>query len=241
MEFIEKIQKDMHKGSEVVRDTFDQNIRYAAQTASGGVAILTELYNGVNSVSKGLIHQGQVILQTGIQEYQAIEQATFSTVTGVLQLAAANPYIAYPALGVGALITVPYTRRVLYQMTLGRVKSPTATVARCDARLKAIKSKMELLSPIEKRVQSDILDGEAEYRSGLIKLRRARQELQHLYGLIGAEERSTAGVLKELRMVSSKTDNVLQLGLDAASQQDLLKRQRSRVNKGIYRIANMDI
>ncbi|KAG1660124.1 hypothetical protein FOA52_003784 [Chlamydomonas sp. UWO 241] len=220
---------------------FDAGLKATVQFVGDGVA-------GINLMMKEGSSQASVALGTGkahaeqaLEQYKTYEDQAFSALTDGIHWASANPFIAYSAAGTATVLLLPFTRRLLYRATLGRLRNEASVVASCDARAKGIASRMDEYSAEVTKLQEKMVAAEAEYRGGMAKLRSTRQQMQRLSLSLGAGERSASGMVKELRSLSPRVDNVLQLRGEAAGHAYTLRSHKAKVDKFVRRIANMDI
>mmetsp|Transcript_30980 Transcript_30980/g.92145 ORF Transcript_30980/g.92145 Transcript_30980/m.92145 type:complete len:129 (-) Transcript_30980:351-737(-) len=107
--------------------------------------------------------------------------------------------------------------------------------------MQTIASKLDDYGGEATKLQERMVAAEKQYHDSIAQLRSARQQMQRLSASLSAGERSANSMVKELRQLSPKVENVLQLRGEAAGHAYTLRTHKAKVDKSVKRIANMDI
>lgn len=229
------------KTVEDAQKMFNCGIKIAVQSIGQGAASVNSLAQEGYALASDVIGQGQGYVDHGVDQYKQLENQAFASAIEGIHWATANPYVSYPAAGASAILLIPFTRRLLWRQTLGRFRNPESVVRSCEGRVKGIGSRMEEYTNDVQKLQERMAAAETEYRSGMSKLKATRQEMQRLASSLASGERTATKTLSELRTISPKLENVLQLRGEAAAHAAALRSNKVKLNKWVNKIAAMDI
>ncbi|MEW5297756.1 MAG: hypothetical protein WDW38_006940 [Sanguina aurantia] len=178
----------------------------------------------------------QAHIGTGVAHYQAAEDQVFGYLKDGLRWGIANPYIAYPASGLGLALLLPGTRRLLYRMTIGAMRNPESIRQASEGRVTVLRTQLEDYSKEALKLQVRMTAAEEEMLRGLTKLKATRAEFERLHSVVEKGEHTATGVLRELRSIH-KLDAVSALRGEAATQLSGFRAQRRALEKSIYKLA----
>mmetsp|Transcript_14516 Transcript_14516/g.31582 ORF Transcript_14516/g.31582 Transcript_14516/m.31582 type:complete len:237 (+) Transcript_14516:100-810(+) len=235
---------DLEKAKQAAADaqkTLNEGISVVSKTLLQGACLVGRSAKDVQNQANSALDEGKVYLNQGYEQYKAAEDVFFATAKSGIDWAAANPYVAYPAAGVGSLLLIPFTRRLLYRQTLGRFRNNESTLKSAEGRVEGLKAKMEDYSKEADKLAERMAKAEEEMKRGMAKLKATRLELQRLSAVVGKGQRTAQATMQDLRSLPAKMENVLPLRGEAANQVSALKSQKSKIDKMVRRIAGMDV
>ncbi|KAF8071367.1 Eukaryotic translation initiation factor 2 subunit beta [Scenedesmus sp. PABB004] len=202
-----------------------------AATAQASAAL--EWACGVWGVAKA---HGEATLAQG----EALQDEAFAKLKEGISYAVHHPYISYPAAATLLIAAVPGARRMVYRLTLGRLRNPDAVLAGAEAKLSTIGAKADEFAAESKKLQERAAHAYEEMTRGYQKLKAARQELQRLESSVAKSQRLTNAVLDDLRSMRASA-RVTELRSEAAVKLSALKQQRAVLAKEVKWIASKDV
>lgn len=210
---------------------------------------------GIRSSIAWLVAQGQQGLEAGNSALESTK-AQASEVVGVLteqqdkafgrlkegvEYVLVHPEISYPLAAAATVAAVPPLRRLLYRVTIGRLRSPEAVVASAEQRLGTLGARIEDYGREAQKLQARALSAHEEMTRGFSKLKAARSELQRLESAVGKTERAAASVLGDLRTVGRGVPKATELRAEAAQKLATAKQQHALLRKEVRWISKLDV
>lgn len=138
-----------------------------ATTRALGAAVALALQQGKEAKAMGCAawKEGQAYVDQGLAQAQALENEAVAHIkTGVLTVASLPTYILYPTLGVTTMLALPFTRRALYNMTLGRLRTPESIARASQGRVEGLKGKLDEVSSEAQKLAERMRSAEEEMR-----------------------------------------------------------------------------
>ena len=175
-------------------------------------------------------------------EVQALEDKVFEAPTTALASAIKDaPYATAVAGTTCALLAVPGTRRILWQMSFGRMQSEEALVRAATRSAETLKTASEGSAVELVRLREAAVAAEEEMSRGRSKLRQAAADLKRLASTASKDERAVSSTLTELRSLPSK--RALELRTEIAKTKTEMSRTSSGIDAALRRVfkAGVDI
>lgn len=232
---------DVKKAASEAADTVDKGLNEASKAVRSSLAWLVAA--GQEGMEGGKVYLDSAKAQASAAADIVNEQQdkAFTALKGGVEYVLLHPEISYPLGATAALAALPGARRLLYRITIGRLRSPEAVVSGAEQRLSTLGARIEDYGKEVQKLQARALSAHEEMSRGYSKLKAARAELQRLQSAVGKTERATASVLEDLRSVSKAAPKATELRAEAAQKLAAVKQQHALLRKEVKWIAKLDV
>ena len=131
--------------------------------------------------------------RTPVTETQPTDSHVVLHSAGGVVLASEHEVAAMAGGAAAAAILLPAPRRLLWRLTLGRLRSPEAAYKSAELKVATLAEKVEAQGGEVQKLSERLGLAQEEYKRGLAKLKATASELRSLEARVGATERSAKG------------------------------------------------
>lgn len=143
----------------------DAALGTAAQSLAYGTSVLLGQAQEGKALACQAYKAGKQHVDAGLHEAAMAEEFVVSSLkSGIAAAALAPTYVTYPALAISTFMVLPWTRRILYNNTLGRFRSVDAIAQLCEGRVSGLKGTLEEVQAQSKELAEKARMAEDEMR-----------------------------------------------------------------------------
>jgi hypothetical protein len=145
--------------------TMDNLFLATAHSLSSGAALAMHQAKELKGLGCKLKKDGEAVVDVGLGQLKEAEDAVIANIKAGMAVTASLPtYVTYPALGIATFLILPWTRSMLYNATIGRLRSPESIASASAGRVEGLRSKLEEVSSEAQKLQAKMQAAEEQMR-----------------------------------------------------------------------------